>query len=76
MSMILRLIINIFCLSKKEPVCRESREDRERVYRECRECKRKIRIEDIIYFGMDRKFCSEDCRNSFMVNLKKNCIYK
>jgi len=40
-------------------------------YKECRECKKKISREDIIYFGIDRLFCSEDCRNYFMNTIKE-----
>lgn len=37
--------------------------------KECSECKKEIRIEDTIYFGMDRKFCSKECRRDFIINI-------
>ena len=34
--------------------------------RECEECRKKIGKKDIIYFAMDRSFCSDNCRNRFI----------
>lgn len=70
----MRSIMNLFCFFKKEAIpliSNVSNVSNNTIYItkkvDCRECKREIRIEDTIYFCMDRKFCSKECRRDFII---------